>query len=81
MPALATLVDTDALWRILVVVLLVGVGATAIFGAGVRSLEGLEHARRDGRPGAVAGHAVVLGAAAAVSLALLVLGFVAMTHK
>lgn len=78
---LATLIDLGALWRILVVVLVVGVGITALFGEGLVSLGRLASARRAGRGGRVALSAVTIALAAVVCVAALVAGFVAMTHK
>jgi hypothetical protein len=68
---LATIIDWDALWKIFLVVLAVGVGGTALFGQGVISYE-----RRSG----VLDYAVV-GLTAIVCAGVLVVGFIAMTHK
>ena len=68
---LATLIDFAALWKIFLVVVLVGVGGTALFGQGVISYE-----RRSG----VLDYAVVALTAIAC-LGALVIGFIAMTHK
>ena len=69
------MVDVDALWKILLAALLVGVGLTALFGEGVAALE------RTRRGSAVAANALIVALAAAVCLAALAAGFVAMTHK
>lgn len=78
---LATVVDLAALWKILVVVLVVGVGITALFGEGVVSVNRLLSARRSDRPGATVLNGVIVALTAVVCAAALVAGFVAMTHK
>ena len=78
---LAAVVDVAALWKVLLVVLCVGVGLTAVYGQGVVSLERLTEARRAGDTGAVAVHGLVVGLVALICLGALVLGFLAMTHK
>jgi UPF0716 family protein affecting phage T7 exclusion len=78
---LATIVDLAALWKVLVVVLLAGVGITALYAHGVTSLGRLADARRAGRTGAVVANGLTVAVAALVCVAALVLGFVAMTHK
>jgi hypothetical protein len=69
------MIDLDALWKILVVALVIGVGLTALFGEGVAALE------RARRGSAVAGNAVVVALVAAACLAALAAGLIAMTHK
>ena len=78
---LATVVDFGALWKVLLIVLFVGVGLTAIYGQGIVSLERLGEARRAGHTGAVVLNGLVVGIVALVCLAALVAGFIAMTHK
>jgi len=78
---IATIVDWAALWKIFVVVLIVGVGITSLFGEGLISLDRFERARRDGKTGAVVLNSVTIGLTALVFVAALVAGFVAMTHK
>jgi hypothetical protein len=77
----ATVVDLDALWKIMLVVLLAGVGLTGLYGVGIVSLERLTAARREGHAAAVVLHALTVAVAALACVAALVLGFVAMTHK
>ena len=77
---LAAIVDVAALWKIVVAVFAVGVGATAIFGQGAMALARIEQSRREGRGGAALDVAVV-ALAGLVCVAALVVGFIAMTHK
>ncbi len=81
MSPLASVVDLDALWKIVLIALGGGVGVTAIFGFGVLRLETLDQARADGRTATalVAGATVAL--CAVVCLAAVVFGVLAMTHK
>jgi hypothetical protein len=77
---LAAIVDTAALWKIVVAVFAVGVLATAVFGQGAMALARIERARREG--GAVpALDVAVVALTALVCVAVLVVGFIAMTHK
>jgi hypothetical protein len=78
---IAAIVDTAALWKIVVAVFAVGVGATAIFGQGAMALARIEQARREDRAGVAAFDVAVVALAAVVCVAALVVGFVAMTHK
>jgi hypothetical protein len=78
---LAAIVDTAALWKIVVAVFAVGVGATAIFGQGAMALARIEQSRREGRAGVAALDVAVVALTAIVCVAALVIGFLAMTHK
>jgi hypothetical protein len=78
---LSAIVDLDALWKIVVVVMLAGVGITALFGEGLSSLQRREAARRDGRTGAVVLNTLTVVLTAMVFAVALVAGFAAMTHK
>ena len=71
------MIDFDALWKILLAALIVGVGLTALFGEGVAALERV----RRGSGSTVAGNAVVVTLVGAVCLAAIAAGFIAMTHK
>jgi hypothetical protein len=73
---LATIVDIDAIWKILLAAFAVGVGVTAIFGEGA-----LAAARREGRPGETAADTLVVVFAGLVCVAAIVVGFIAMLHK
>jgi hypothetical protein len=77
---LATIVDLDAIWKILLAAFAVGVGVTAIFGQGALAAARLASARREGRSAFVA-DGLVAGIAALVCVAVIVLGFIAMLHK
>jgi hypothetical protein len=78
---LATIVDTSALWKIVLCAFAGGVGITAIFGYGIVRLEALERARETKESGAVALNAAAVAICALICLGALVLGFIAMTHK
>jgi hypothetical protein len=74
---LATIIDFDALWKILLAALFVGVGLTALFGEGIGALTRVR--RHDGSASAVDGAMVGLTGPACV--AALVVGVWAMTQK
>jgi hypothetical protein len=78
---LASVVDLDALWKIALIALCGGVGVTAVFGFGVLRLEALESAREEGQGGGVLANGLVVALCAAVCVAAIVVGVVAMTHK
>jgi hypothetical protein len=78
---LATLVDTDALWKIVLAAFGGGVGITAIYGFAVMRAEAAAKARHRGAGGTVALNSVLVAVSGAVVIAALVVGFVAMTHK
>ena len=77
---LAALVDTSALWKIVLCAFAGGVGITAIFGYGIMRLEALQEARERRESGAVALNGVV-ALCAAICLAAVAVGLLAMTHK
>jgi hypothetical protein len=78
---LATIIDFDAIWRILLAAFAVGVGVTAIFGQGALAAERLRDARQRGRTGDVLVDGLVVALAGLVCLGALVIGLIAMTHK
>jgi hypothetical protein len=78
---LATIVDIDAIWKILLAAFAVGVGVTAIFGEGALAAQRIASARRHGRTGDLALNALVVAFAALVCVAAIAIGFVAMMHK
>jgi hypothetical protein len=78
---LLTIIDTAELWKIVVAILIVGVGVTAVFGEGAFALERYVAARREHRGGAVLANGAELALVALVCIACLVAGVVAMTHK
>jgi hypothetical protein len=78
---LAALVDTDALWKIVLAALVAGVGVTAMYGQGVVALDRFERARREGRMAVAVANGLLVALVAAVCAAVVVIGFLAMTHK
>jgi hypothetical protein len=78
---LATIVDIDAIWKILLAAFGVGVGVTAIFGQGALAAGRMAAARRNGRPAETAADALVVVFAGLVCVAAIVIGFIAMLHK
>ena len=78
---LATLVDTAALWKIVLAAFAGGVGLTAIFGIGAIRVEALSRSAPERSGGDRAASTVVVVVCAAIWLAALVVGFIAMTHK
>jgi hypothetical protein len=78
---LATIVDIDAIWKILLAAFAVGVGVTAIFGEGAIAAQRIATARREGRSGETLLNAFVVGFAGLVCIAAIVIGFIAMMHK
>jgi hypothetical protein len=78
---LATIVDIDAIWKILLAAFAVGVGVTAVFGEGALAAARITAARRNGRPAETAVDALVVVLAGIVCVAVIVVGFVAMLHK
>jgi hypothetical protein len=78
---LATIVDIDAIWKILVAAFAVGVGVTAIFGEGALAAQRIAAARRQERQGDTVANGLVVACAALVCIAAVVIGFIAMMHK
>jgi hypothetical protein len=77
----ATIVDIDAIWKILLAAFAVGVGVTAIFGEGAIAATRIAAARREGRSGETLANALMIGFAGLVCIAAIVIGFLAMMHK
>jgi hypothetical protein len=77
---LATIVDFDAIWKIVLAAFAVGVGVTALFGQGALAATRIATARREGRSGA-ASDGLMITLAAVVCAAAVVVGFMAMLHK
>jgi hypothetical protein len=77
----AAIADWEALWKIAVVAFAGGVGVTAIYGFLVMRAEALERARQRGETATVAANGLLVGVCAAICIAAVVLGFIAMTHK
>jgi hypothetical protein len=78
---LATIVDIDAVWKILLAAFAVGVGVTAIFGEGAIAATRIAAARREGRSGQVIANGLVIAFAGLVCVAAIVIGFIATMHK
>jgi hypothetical protein len=78
---LATIVDIDALWKILLAAFAVGVGVTAIFGEGAIASTRIAAARREGRSGDLLVNGVVIVLAGLVCIGAIAVGFLAMMHK
>jgi hypothetical protein len=78
---LATIVDIDAIWKILLAAFAVGVGVTAVFGEGALAAARITAARRNGRPAETAANALVVVLTGILCVAAIVVGFVAMLHK
>jgi hypothetical protein len=78
---LATIVDIDAIWKILLAAFAVGAGVTAIFGEGALAAARIAAARRNGRPAETGADALVVVFAGLVCVAAIVIGFIAMLHK
>jgi hypothetical protein len=78
---LATIVDIDALWKILLAAFAVGVGVTAIFGEGAIASTRIPAARREGRSGDLLVNGVVIVLAGLACIGAIAVGFLAMMHK
>jgi len=78
---LATIIDIDAIWKLLLAAFAVGVGVTAIFGEGALAAERLKDARQDRRTGDVLVNGLVVALAGLACVGALVIGLIAMTHK
>ena len=78
---LATVVETQDLWRTVVAALVAGVGVTVVFSLAIYGATHFAEARRDDRPLASTAAALLTGLALAATLASVVLGIVAMTAK
>ena len=78
---LATVVETQDLWRTVVAALVAGVGVTVVFSLAIFGATHFADARRDDRPLAGTAAALLTGLALAATLASVVLGIVAMTAK
>jgi hypothetical protein len=78
---LATIIDFDAIWKILLAAFAVGVAVTAIFGEGALAAERLKDARQGRRTGDVLVNGVVVALAGLVCVGALVIGLLAPTPK
>lgn len=78
---LATIVDTDALGKVIVYSLVAGIGVTASFALTILGATRFADMRRDERPLEAGLFGVLTALALAVSIAAVVLGIVVMTSK
>jgi hypothetical protein len=78
---LASLVDTHALWRVIVYSVVAGVGVTAVFSFGIVGLTRFEESRRGGRSGMAAAYAALALIAAVVVVGVVVEAIVVMAKK
>jgi uncharacterized membrane protein len=78
---LASLVDTDALFKVILYSLVAGVGMTAIFSFGIVGLTRFDEARRGGRGGSGAGYAVLAGLCSLIVIVVVIEAIVIMTRK
>ena len=78
---LSTIVDTDALWRIVVIGFAGGAGIVAVFSVLLLAETRMADARERGDTAALAGLGLVVALCAVACVGALVIGFVAMTKK
>jgi hypothetical protein len=78
---LASLVDTGALFKVVVYSLVAGVGMTAIFSFGIVGLTRFEEARRGGRGGSGVGYAVLATLCSVIVIVVVIEAIVIMTRK
>jgi uncharacterized membrane protein len=78
---LAAVVDTDALWQLIIYALVASVGVTAIFSFGIVGLTRFDEARRGGRGGSGIGYAVLAAVCSLVVIAVVIEAIVIMTRK
>jgi hypothetical protein len=81
MPVLATVVDWDALLKVVLFSLGGTVGVAAVFSLGIAGATGFAESRRDGRAGAAVGFGLLALIAMGVCVAAVVFGIVVMTSK
>lgn len=81
MTALATVVETSKLGKVVAYSLLTGVGISVVFSLGVSSAAGLLDALRERRTAAVIGWATLAGVCGLIALGAVVLGIVIMSTK
>jgi cytochrome c biogenesis protein CcdA len=81
MPVLATVVDWDALLKVVLFSLAGTVGVTAVFSLGIAGATGFAESRRDGRQGAAVGFGLLAVIAMGICVAAVVFGIVVMTSK
>jgi hypothetical protein len=78
---LATLVDTNALWRVIVYALVAGVGITAVFSFAIVGVVRFDDIRRGVRSGSAAAYAALALLATLGIIAVVIEAIVIMTKK
>jgi hypothetical protein len=78
---LASLIDTNALWRVVVYAVIAGVGVTAVFSFGIVGIVRYDDVRRGARRGSAAAYALLAAIAAVIVIAVVVEAIVVMTRK
>jgi cation transporter-like permease len=78
---LASLIDTGALWRVILYSLVAGVGMTAVFSFGIVGLTRFDEARHGRRSGSGIGYAVLAALCSLIVLGVVVEAIVIMTRK
>ncbi|MFL5893955.1 MAG: hypothetical protein ACJ76Z_02435 [Thermoleophilaceae bacterium] len=78
---LASLVDTHALWRVIVYALVGGVGVTGVFSVAIVGVARFDEIRRTERGGSAIAYAALAVLAAIVVVAVVVEAIVVMTKK
>ena len=81
MTLLASIVDTHALWRVIVYALVAGVGMTIVFSFGIVGLTRFDEARRAHRGGPAAAWAALVAITAIIVVAVVIEAIVVMTRK
>ena len=78
---LATVVDTEALWRTVAAAFVAGVGTTFVFSIAILGAARVSEAQRNGRGGEAAAFAVVAVLGFLATMAAVVIGVFVMTTK
>lgn len=78
---IATLVNFDALWKIVAVGFGVGAGAVVVWSTLLIAVTRARLARERGEIASLTGYGALIGACGLAFAAALVAGFIAMTHK
>jgi hypothetical protein len=78
---LATVVDTESLWRTVVASFVAGVGTTFVFSIAILGAARVAEAQRHGRSGEAVVFTVVAAVGFLATLAAIVIGVVVMTTK
>ena len=81
MSALGAIVDTSALWHVVVYALVTGVGVTVVFSFGIVGLTRFDEIRRGTRKGSAFAYAALAALAALVVLGVATEAIVVMVRK